>query len=188
MVGTEDEGVAEGLLLGDVAELGIVHLMSSFPSGDESWVATQVAVDEPAVGERLLLVVGGLGEDDDIAPVALLLKIVQGYGVGDAAVDEQTVADGDDFRNDGHGRGGKDPVEHLFAETVEALIDGFTREDIGGHEVKGHGVAVEGLDVERVETQGEGLVGETGTEDTAGGEERPEAAVARVVGIAQVIA
>jgi hypothetical protein len=51
-----------------------------------------------------------------------------------------------------------------------------------------HGTAVEGRDVEGVEVLRKGVVGKTGAEDAAGGKERPEAAVARVVGVAQIIA
>ena len=51
-----------------------------------------------------------------------------------------------------------------------------------------HRVAVEGVDVEQVEALGKVIVSEAGTKDAARGQQRPEAAVAWVVSIAQVIA
>ena len=186
--GAEDEGVALVLLAGDVAEFLVVHLVAAFPGGDECGIAAEVATDEPPVAEGLLLVVGGLGEDDEVATEALLLEVAQGDGIGNAAVDEQLVADGHDPGDYGHGGGGEDPVVELLGEAVEAAIDGLAGKDVGADEMELHGAAVESGDVEGVETLGKGVVGKTGAEDSASGEQRPEAAVAGVVGVAQVIA
>ena len=187
-IGAEDEGVALGLLAGDIAQFLVVHLVSVFPGGDESWIAAEVAADEPPVAEGLLQVVGGLGEDDEVATEALLLEVAQGDGVGNAAIDEPLVADGHYLGDNGHGGRGKDPVVEVLSEAVEAAVDGLAGKDVGADEMELHGTAVEGRDVEGVEVLRKGVVGKTGTEDASGGKERPEAAVARVVSVAQIIA
>jgi len=185
---TEDEAVAGGLLLGDIAELSVVHLVAVLPGGQESGGVAQGTADDWQVPEGLFLIVCGLREDDEVALKALLLEIAEGDGVGDAAVEEALAADGDDARDDGHGRGCEDPLQHIFGEMVEPAIDRSAGIDIGGDEMELHRVAVKGGDVEGIETQGEVVVSEARAKDAASGEPRPEAAVAQVVGVAQVIA
>ncbi len=68
------------------------------------------------------------------------------------------------------------------------MVDGLSGVDVSAHEVEFHGIGFECGGVEDVEFEGEGVVGEFGSDEVAGGEQRAKPHVAAVVAEAQVVA
>ena len=171
-VGADDEGAAGGgfglgvLYLGVVVGGTLLHGTAHggiFPGeeGEEHVLQTG----------GFLLIAFGLGEDDDVADVALLLEVAQGDRVADTAVEERLTVKRDGAADAGHTGGGAYPLEGFVVDFAELPIYGEAGLRVGADEMEGHGVAPEGFAVENVVGGGHDVVGKTGVDDIAGGEE-----------------
>ena len=136
----------------------------------------------------LLQIALGLGEDDHVSVVANAFEIRQGNGVGHATIEQLIALKVDDARHQRHRGRGANPVVGGVAGLLQVLIDSLARFHIGTDGIELHGVGVEGLVVENIQLARHRVIGKLGVEIIACGQERTNAAIARIVGIGLVVA
>lgn len=171
-VGADDEGAAGGGFGLGVLHLGVIvggALLHGTAHG--RMFPGEEGEEHVLQAGGLFPVAFGLGEDDDIAGVALLLEVAKRDGVADTAVEEGLAVKKDGAADAGHTGSGAYPLKGFVVDFVELLIYGETCLRVGTDEMESHRVAPEGFAVENIMGGGHDVVGETGVDDVAGGEE-----------------
>ena len=183
------KGIFTRLTLADVGKCLVVYDMPFLHGLYGLRILLQYPADNTHHGSRFFNIIRRSGKYDYIAVISLFLHETQRNRIRNTAVQQLLAVDFYHAGNKGHRSGGTEPLQHLpFILLTAEMIDRFACLHVRADQIEFHGIFAESLPVKGIQLVGDIMVAELCIKKVSGREERPDAGVARVLCVLQVVA